>query len=145
NVFTVARNPEGVVKADQCALDTVAVLAAPVRWIDRTEAPAIDVAPPFAVVAADLAIQADIRRNYAAVFGHALEPGVHVVQDPGAVFLFLGQHVGVKRQGSGHKVEKMIADDVGVFLIMSEKLLVIALAVQQRKSLGIEGVAGPIE
>src|SRR5262249_1781244 len=82
HVLPLAGDPQGVVEPHQGPLDAVAVLAAAGDGVDRAEPPAVHVAPPLAVGAADLAVKADLRRDDAVVLLHPLPPGIHVLQDP---------------------------------------------------------------
>ena len=82
DVFLIAGHEQRVVEARQRPLDAIAILALAGHRVDRTESPAVRAAPPLAVRPADLAVEIDVARDDAAVLLHAIQPGVHVFDDP---------------------------------------------------------------
>ena len=81
----------------------------------------------------------------AAVVAHAIQPGVHVVDDPPLVFPIAREQEGIGRQRRGRQVQEMIADDVGVFLVMRQELRERRLTVLGVEPAHVERIADPIE
>ena len=76
---------------------------------------------------------------------HPHQPGVHVLDQPALVLRLVVDEIGVERQRGGDQVEEVIADDVGVLLVVREELLVAVLAVQRDELRDVERIAHPVE
>ena len=118
------------------------------------EVPAVGAFVPLAaVLAAGLAIEADVGGDIAAVRVGALLPGADVFEDPIFVFLFPGEHVGVEGETGGGEVEGVVADAVEILVAVGEHFVVDAhevdhaaaalLAVKEVEGAG-DGVADPV-
>ena len=76
----------------------IVAIHAPARdRIDHRESPAVHATVPFAAVCpADLAVEANVGRDDAAVVQHPLAVGrADVIEDPASVAFFMSEHVGV--------------------------------------------------
>ena len=64
---------------------------------------------------------------------------------PRLVLGLAGQQIGVRRQRRGGQIQKVVADDVGVFLVVREELLERRFAVLGVEALDVERIADPVE
>ena len=145
DVFLVAGHEQRVVETHERARNSIPVFALAGHRIHRAEPPAVRILPPRALRAADSAVEPDVAGNDAAVLLHAIEPCVHVFDDPGLVPGLAADEVRVHRQRRGDQVEKVIADDITVFLVVGEELLERRFTVQGVETLDVEWIADPIE
>ena len=76
---------------------------------------------------------------------HPIEPGVHVLDQPFLVLGLAGQKICIHRQRGRRQIEKVVADDIAVFLVVGQELFERRLAVQRVESFDVERVADPIE
>ena len=143
--FLIAGDEQRIAEPHQSPRNPIAVLAAAGHRIDRAESPAIGVVPPFAFGTANPAVQIDEAGNDAVVALHPIEPGIHVLDYPLLVLGLAGQKIRIHRQRRRRQIEEVVADDVGIFLIVGEELLECRFAVQGIESLDVERVADPIE
>ena len=145
DILAIAGDEQRVAEPDERARDAIAILALPGHRVHRAEAPAVGVAPPAPVGAADAAVEIDEARDDAAVRLHPRQPCVHVVDDPASILRLAGHEVGVGRQRRRDEIEEVVADDVGVFLVVLEELLIRVLAVQRDEAGRVERIADPVE
>ena len=144
-VLLIARDEQRVGESDRRPRNPVAILALAGDRIHRTEAPAVGVVPPLPLGPADGAIECHVARDDAAVLLHPRQPRVHVLDEPALVLRLVVQEIGVERQRGGDEIEEVIADDVGVLLIVREELLVAALAMQRDELRDVERIPHPVE
>ena len=95
--------------------------------------------------AADSSVEIDEARDDAAVLLHAIEPGIHVLENPLLVLRLAREQIRVQRQRRRDQIQKVIADDVGVFLVVGEELFERRLAVLRFERLDVERIAHPVE
>ena len=144
-ILVVAGEQIGVEEADHGARHAVTVLALARLRHKRAEAPAIGPAPPLALGAADLAVEADLAGQHIAIGLGPVDPGVDIGDDPVAILRLVVQHVGVQHQAGGLQVQRRIADHVAIFVVVVQRLFVGAFAVLHEEVGRVEPVAGPVQ
>ena len=93
----IAGYEQRVVKTDERPRNPVAVFTLARDGIHRTESPAISIAPPFAAGSSDFSIEVDEAGNDPIVAHHAIQPGIHVLDNPLLVFRVSRDQEGVQR------------------------------------------------
>ena len=147
DVFSVPGQQDRVSETRQAELVLVAVGHFPGRGVEDGEPPAVDAAVPLASrPAADHPVEPDVGGDDPAVELHPVDPGVDVVDEPVLVFGLMGERVGVEGERSRLEVDRVVADDVVVFLEVLQHLLVVLFAVEGAEAvLDLDRVAGPIQ
>ena len=84
-------------------------------------------------------------RQQVAIGPRPLRPGAEIVERPGAVAFASPQGISVEAERGRLEVERIVAGDVAIFVIMAERLGVIALAMLHVEARDVERIAGPVE
>src|SRR5439155_20024599 len=92
DVLLIARNPQRVVEANEGAWNAMSIFPSAIDRVDWTKAPAVGVAPPFALGTAYLSIQVNVARNDPMVLLHAVHPSIHVFENPFLVLVLVREH-----------------------------------------------------
>ena len=145
-VGPVPGQQQRVTEARQAQLSSIAVHDLTGLRCDGRESPPVAPAVPLAVAgAADGAVQSDIRGNDPAVGPGALDPGVHIFQDPFPVLVLARQGIRVEGQPRCEHVGGMVSYHVGIVLEMAQHFLEVALAVGQDEAALLDGITRPVD